>query len=756
MAAKDDEDRAGAGSAGGGAAPARPARLAGDTRRDETPAPADHTVVDRAPGEQDQAALVAEDGWGLEDLAAEPGLDPSVVAAVLGGEPGEAPLPEPSRLSRVSIDALGDAFPEPTPDDEAPPAAAAPPAASTRTVTVAVDGRVDPEPFAEVSRVESLGPAFPDDDLVPAGPGRGVSPAAPRDLAALAGAIGSTARQDEGGTGAGQHTASVVRPNAIDEAWATIDDQGSSWGRLDERTTGHRRVAAPRRAEPVVAARLVALEGGAEHALAADLVVGRARASGLVVDDPSVSREHAHLVREGERWLVVDRKSGNGTFVNGERVSRRALASGDVVSFGQVRFTFVEAGAATPAVERRPRERPRPVAPEPPAPAASAGTSFHLLVALAIVLVSAAVATSIWIWRHRAPARSGVTSYFAAGATAFEQRDWAGAQAQFDRVLALEPGSEAARRFLERIEREKAFARQLASARAALGRGELLRAYTEAAAVTTDSTYAADAREVTRAVDAELERRVSRARAALDAGSPREAAELLATVDAIRPGRPDVGPLLERARRADVRQSTARDGHDERARDDGSPAAKAVDDAVRLFAVGKVEEALARIDATGPAGREVAQRMHRFEEMWADALAEHRAKRADSALPLLEKARDLEAQVTGTQPGALRGEVRKKLADMYYVRANDALMAERFVSGLEALEAALAANPGHMPSRRRLDDLTARAGELLDEADELRHAEPERAKARYRAMLRLLPPADERARRARRHLDATP
>jgi len=148
--------------------------------------------------------------------------------------------------------------------------------------------------------------------------------------------------------------------------------------------------------------------------------------------------------------------------------------------------------------------------------------------------------------------------------------------------------------------------------------------------------------------------------------------------------------------------------------------------------------------------------MRAFAEVWDRALAEHRAKRADAALPLLEKARELEVEITGTRPAALRGEVRRKLADMYYVRASDALLAERYPAGVEALEAALAANPGHLPSRHRLDDLTSRAGELLDEADRLKGTDRERAKARYRAILQLLPATDEVARRARAHLDATP
>jgi pSer/pThr/pTyr-binding forkhead associated (FHA) protein/V8-like Glu-specific endopeptidase len=68
-----------------------------------------------------------------------------------------------------------------------------------------------------------------------------------------------------------------------------------------------------------------------------------------VVFDPEFDRDasghHAEARRHGTSWLLVDLKSRNGTFVNGERVAdQRTLASGDEVTFGlhgpRVRFEF--------------------------------------------------------------------------------------------------------------------------------------------------------------------------------------------------------------------------------------------------------------------------------------------------------------------------------------------------------------------------------------------------------------------------------
>ena len=66
--------------------------------------------------------------------------------------------------------------------------------------------------------------------------------------------------------------------------------------------------------------------------------VGRGRGVDIRLDDPSVSRLHAELVRRGPYLYVVDLGlSRNGTRVNGRPVARRVLDEGDVVSFGAAR-----------------------------------------------------------------------------------------------------------------------------------------------------------------------------------------------------------------------------------------------------------------------------------------------------------------------------------------------------------------------------------------------------------------------------------
>src|SRR5258706_634101 len=66
----------------------------------------------------------------------------------------------------------------------------------------------------------------------------------------------------------------------------------------------------------------------------AHYTVGRKVDRDLVIPDPRVSREHAHIVAENGEFYVIDQGSKHGTFVNGERVDRRKLARNDRLEFG--------------------------------------------------------------------------------------------------------------------------------------------------------------------------------------------------------------------------------------------------------------------------------------------------------------------------------------------------------------------------------------------------------------------------------------
>jgi pSer/pThr/pTyr-binding forkhead associated (FHA) protein len=69
--------------------------------------------------------------------------------------------------------------------------------------------------------------------------------------------------------------------------------------------------------------------------------VGRSLAADVRFDDPTVSRRHALIVRQPDGVRVLDDRSLNGVFVNGERVEWRELHDGDEIVVGRYRLTFI-------------------------------------------------------------------------------------------------------------------------------------------------------------------------------------------------------------------------------------------------------------------------------------------------------------------------------------------------------------------------------------------------------------------------------
>ncbi|WP_052664910.1 FhaA domain-containing protein [Nitriliruptor alkaliphilus] len=70
-------------------------------------------------------------------------------------------------------------------------------------------------------------------------------------------------------------------------------------------------------------------------------VIGRLPSCGLTLDDTTVSREHAALVRRGDAWWVVDLGSTNGTKVNGRRAAEQPVSLGDRLELGDVVLELV-------------------------------------------------------------------------------------------------------------------------------------------------------------------------------------------------------------------------------------------------------------------------------------------------------------------------------------------------------------------------------------------------------------------------------
>jgi pSer/pThr/pTyr-binding forkhead associated (FHA) protein/tetratricopeptide (TPR) repeat protein len=84
--------------------------------------------------------------------------------------------------------------------------------------------------------------------------------------------------------------------------------------------------------------------GGMEFRLdRPSLVIGRTEENDIILNHPSISRHHAKIVRDGDRYTVVDLQSANGVRVGGETYERVDVQPGDVVELGHVKLRLVGA-----------------------------------------------------------------------------------------------------------------------------------------------------------------------------------------------------------------------------------------------------------------------------------------------------------------------------------------------------------------------------------------------------------------------------
>jgi FHA domain/Zinc-ribbon containing domain len=69
--------------------------------------------------------------------------------------------------------------------------------------------------------------------------------------------------------------------------------------------------------------------------------IGRSLAADVRFDDPTVSRRHALVVRQPDGVRVLDDRSLNGVFVNGERIEGKLLQDGDEIIVGRYRLSYL-------------------------------------------------------------------------------------------------------------------------------------------------------------------------------------------------------------------------------------------------------------------------------------------------------------------------------------------------------------------------------------------------------------------------------
>ena len=66
--------------------------------------------------------------------------------------------------------------------------------------------------------------------------------------------------------------------------------------------------------------------------------IGRRNTNDLIISDKAVSGNHCDLTFVDGKVYIEDMNSTNGTFIDGERISRKELKNGDIIILGKMSF----------------------------------------------------------------------------------------------------------------------------------------------------------------------------------------------------------------------------------------------------------------------------------------------------------------------------------------------------------------------------------------------------------------------------------
>jgi pSer/pThr/pTyr-binding forkhead associated (FHA) protein len=129
--------------------------------------------------------------------------------------------------------------------------------------------------------------------------------------------------------------AQLARPDGANEASTAtyrIDESGDLVAVDISEVTAH---------GPALVIRSGGGREGESFAIAGErMSVGRRPECDVFLDDVTVSRDHAMLIKRGDEWYIDDCGSLNGTYVNRSRIDSHRMQEGDEVQVGKYKLTF--------------------------------------------------------------------------------------------------------------------------------------------------------------------------------------------------------------------------------------------------------------------------------------------------------------------------------------------------------------------------------------------------------------------------------
>ncbi|MBS2024821.1 MAG: FHA domain-containing protein, partial [Deltaproteobacteria bacterium] len=503
--------------------------------------------------------------------------------------------------------------------------------------------------------------------------------------------------------------------------------------------------------------------------------IGRGSDNVFVIPDISVSRRHVVVQREGDQYVVLDQRSGNGTRVNGKNVDRHVLSTGDEIAMGDTVVRFVEPGgvvvkkgrgsqANRASLDDKPEITNNKAAPAAATPASGAKKRQQLYIVIAVLLVGL-----LGIGQYRKAQREKaaldaaqdhddnkamVRKRFEEGARLLKDGRWAEARDKLKVAAELDPNDSDVQRYLERAESEAPRAQAVLNAKAALAKRDFATAKGALAGVPDDSALADAAREQQNALKAAMESAVREARIKAENGDTQGALALLEPVLQAEPGRSDALQVKEAL--GNGRKVAPPPKKEKPTQIEDEPAAPAAQGPViESYLAGDIGSAIERAEA-GPDSRskKLADDLKAFDAAYRDGLAKTTSHNLPGAVKALEAADKIDRSLAQGRDSKLGREVRRAIANLHYNLGMSQMGSEDTLpSAAQHFRTASVADPSNEQVKREMAEVLAKAKEIYQRGYFEKESDPENAKKAFKLVVDSLPGQDETAQKARRWLD---
>ncbi len=555
--------------------------------------------------------------------------------------------------------------------------------------------------------------------------------------------------------------------------------------------------AAPARAS----FKLVALAGpkaGAQFPIGGSVItVGRAAENAVSIPDVSVSRRHVKLTRQGDdSFLVEDLGSGNGTTVNNVRITAPTpVRHGDEMFLGDTVLQLVEEGA--PLAKRRPTAPQPPsgrtaghraptqaeiakVAPaaaakpakagkaaKPAGPAAAAARKRLVLVAGSVLgfFVLLGVFAKV---RQRSNAVNTPTAPTADQLAAradneamdlARQHRWVEAEAKLKPFIG-QTSDQTLQAHYQSVKVQADFQRQVEQANAALQAGDFAKAKQLAAAVSQDADVFPQAQQILAKVNDAISQAVDAAREALAAADADRGAQQQADRDKAK-------KLIEQILAADPENQDALDlqsslekkpRHGKERHKKGRHEKKRHHETKTHSAPAARNSAALSVYLSGDVGQaiQIAQQnndpllheLNAFAAALEDANTKLQANETAEAIPSLKRALRIDRQIAHGRPSHPGAAVGRKLGQQEYLLGVDCRGDSQLPLQCQHFRAAMAADPSQPLYQRALDKCYAHARDLYLQGYVAKDTDPDTACTEFHIACRALPASDDKHTRA--------